>query len=92
MIDAQKAANYGLVNDVVELASLIETCKTIASKIARNSPTAIGFAIEAINAGFDDKTGFNAEVELFGKAFGTNDFKEGTTAFLEKRKPEFTGS
>jgi enoyl-CoA hydratase len=54
---------------------------------------AVGKAIKAINAGFkNDVNGFEVEIKAFGKCFGTDDFKEGTTAFLEKRKAAFSGS
>ncbi len=92
MIDAKDAEKWGLVNNVVASEDLIATCEKIASKIARNSPKAIGSAIVSINAqyrvGID---GFMTEITEFGKCFGTADFKEGTTAFMEKRKPVFTG-
>jgi enoyl-CoA hydratase len=92
MIDAATALQYGLVNHVVSQEQLIEKCEEIASKIVRNSPKAIGFAIQAVNASSDSSVdGFAEEVRLFGEAFGTGDFKEGTTAFLEKRKPNFKG-
>jgi len=92
MIDAATALQYGLVNHVVSQEQLIEKCEVIASKIVRNSPKAIGFAIQAVNASSDSSVdGFAEEVRLFGEAFGTGDFKEGTTAFLEKRKPNFKG-
>ena len=90
MINAEDALKWGLVNHVVEQDKLVETCKGIAAKILNNSPSAIGAAIRAVNAGFDyDKDGFRAEIEEFGKSFGTADFREGTTAFLNKQKPNF---
>lgn len=90
MIDAATAHSYGLVNHVVTQEELISTCEIIAGKIMRNSPVAIGAAIDAVNAGYiDGVDGYQAEIDCFGASFGTDDFKEGTTAFLEKRKAEF---
>ena len=92
MIDAETAKNYGLVNHVVPQAELLDFTKGITQKIMKNSPFAIGRAIKAINANYKDgKNGFETEIKNFGKCFGTADFKEGTTAFLEKRKANFTG-
>lgn len=92
MIGAEDAKAYGLVNHVVPQAELVDFCKGIASKIMKNSPVAISAAIKAINANFTDGVnGYEAEIKAFGEAFGTADFKEGTTAFLEKRKAEFSG-
>lgn len=92
MIDAATALNYGLVNHVVPQETLIEFTEKIASKIMRNSPRAITAAINAVNAGYKDGVnGFDAEISEFGNCFGTADFKEGTQAFLTKRKPVFTG-
>jgi enoyl-CoA hydratase len=93
MIDANTAKDYGLVNHVTTLEELLPLAEKIASKIMRNSSVAIGKAIKAINANYiDGKNGFKVEVKQFGKCFGTADFKEGTTAFLEKRKAVFPGN
>ena len=93
MIDANQALQYGLVNHVTTLEELIPFTEKIASKISRNSGVAIKAAIKAVNAGFmDGINGFDAEIESFGNCFGTDDFKEGTSAFLQKRKAEFLGS
>ena len=92
MITAEEAKAYGLVNHVVPQAELLDFCKGIAAKIMKNSPVAIGAAIKAINANYEDGVdGYQAEIKAFGEAFGTEDFKEGTMAFLEKRKAEFPG-
>jgi enoyl-CoA hydratase len=92
MINAEEAKAYGLVNHVVPQAELLDFTKGIAAKIMKNSSVAIGRAIEAINANYEDGVnGYNTEVVAFGESFGTGDFKEGTTAFLEKRKAEFPG-
>ena len=68
----------------------METCEKIAQSIISSSPMALHAAIKAVNAGFTPNTdGLAFEVEAFGTCFGTADFKEGTTAFLEKRKQNF---
>lgn len=90
MIKADEALTWGLVNYVVEPEELMAKVEEIANKILNNSPTAIASAIRSINANFEDGVnGYQTEIEEFGKCFGTEDFKEGTTAFLEKRKPNF---
>jgi len=92
MIDAQTALNYGLVNHVTTQEDLIPLAQKIATKIARNSSVAIGSAIKAVNANYKEGvSGFDIEIEEFGNCFGTEDFTEGTTAFLEKRKANFPG-
>lgn len=92
MISAEEAFRMGLVNHVVAQAELLGFTKSITAKIIRNSPFAIGRAIKAINANFKEGVnGYETEIRNFGKCFETEDFKEGTTAFLEKRKPSFTG-
>lgn len=92
MIDSNQALSYGLVNHVKSQEELLAFCYELAKKIMRNSPVAIGKAIKAVNAGFKEgKDGYAEEIEQFGKCFGTDDFSEGTTAFLEKRKAKFPG-
>ncbi len=92
MIDANQALNYGLVNHVVTLEELMPLCENIANKIMRNSLVAISKAINAVNANYKtDLDGYKVEIEGFGNCFGTADFIEGTTAFLEKRKADFPG-
>ncbi len=90
MISAEDALQSGLVNYVVSQEELLLLAEKIASKILRNSPLAIASAIKAVNANFKDGVnGFNVEIREFGNCFGTDDFEEGTTAFLEKRKANF---
>jgi enoyl-CoA hydratase len=92
MIDANTAHSYGLVNHVTIQDELLPLAEKIASKIMRNSSVAIKGAIKAINANYKDGVdGYKKEIKQFGKCFGTADFTEGTTAFLEKRKADFPG-
>ena len=90
MISSNEALKIGLVNHVVDQTELMPFCLKIAGKICKNSPNAIQNAINAINANYADGTdGFETEIEAFGNCFGTKEFIEGTSAFMEKRKPNF---
>lgn len=90
MINAEDALNWGLVNHVVAADELMTKAKEIAAKICANSGTAIASAIRSVNANYASGiNGYEVEIEEFGQCFGTEEFKEGTTAFLEKRKPNF---
>ncbi len=91
MIKADRAEAIGLANYVVSSEDLMEKCREIAKGIMKNSSKAIASAIIAVNANYTDGVdGFQKEVEEFGKCFGTDHFKEGTTAFMEKRKAVFS--
>ena len=90
MIGAEEGKEWGLVNYVVDQQELLPLCEKLAEKIIRNSSVAIAAAIKAINANYTNcVNGYSVEIEQFGVSFGTDDFNEGTSAFLEKRKPEF---
>lgn len=93
MIGADEAKTLGLVNYVESIENLIPKAKEILNLILTKSPIAISKVIAAVNSFYEpNKDGFNEEVHLFAQAFISNDKKEGTAAFLEKRKPVFKGS
>lgn len=92
LIDANEAKQLGLVNYVTTAETLIEETKKILGNINSKAPLAIAGCIKAANSVFDEtKDGYAIEIEEFGNAFATEDMKEGTAAFLEKRKANFTG-
>jgi enoyl-CoA hydratase len=91
-IDAQSALQLGLVNHVVEQAELLDYCKKMLSKIGSKSPSAVHKVLKCVSDFYrPNVNGMQREIYEFGSAFETPDFKEGTGAFLEKRKPNFRG-
>jgi enoyl-CoA hydratase len=93
MIDAQEAYRIGLVNEIVAATDLIPRAESILKKIASNAPIAVKLALEVANKGMDTSQGEGLllEASYFGLCAATEDKKEGTTAFLEKRAPQFRG-
>jgi len=98
MVDANEALQLGLVNHVTTSESLLERTKDILLVIQSKAPVAVGKIIECVNVAVvsdsaytNGKSGYDKEVEAFGDCFITEDMKEGTTAFLEKRKANFKG-
>ncbi|MEJ7766197.1 MAG: enoyl-CoA hydratase-related protein [Chitinophagaceae bacterium] len=92
MIDAATAFQFGLVNYITTVDELLNKCLTLLETINSKGPVALAKCIQAVNAGFDySKNGYDVEAINFGDCFKTQDMKEGTKAFLEKRKPVFEG-
>jgi enoyl-CoA hydratase/carnithine racemase len=93
MIGAEEAHRIGLVNEVVPADDLITRSEAILKQIFANAPLAVRFSIEAVNKGLETSQteGLSLEASLFGLCAGTDDRKEGTSAFLEKRAPAFHG-
>ena len=91
-IDAVKAEHIGLINHCCENRDqMMKMAIEIMNKIISNSPAALKLAIQTLQYDEASETGLNLESEMFARAVTTEDFKEGTTAFIEKRKPEFRG-
>jgi enoyl-CoA hydratase len=93
MISAQEAYRIGLVNEIVPTAGLIPRAEAILNEIAANAPIAVKYALDAVNNGMETSQdeGLALEASYFGLCAGTEDKKEGTSAFLEKRAPQFHG-
>jgi len=93
IIDAQEAYRIGLVNEVVPSAELIPRAEAVLDQINANAPLGVKFSIEAVNKGLDSNVseGLLIEASLFGICAGSEDKKEGTSAFLAKRAPQFLG-
>jgi len=93
MISAQEAYRIGLVNEVVPASNLIGRAEQILKQITANAPVSVQLSLEAVNKGMDtsQSEGFALEASYFGLCAATEDKKEGTSAFLEKRAPQFHG-
>jgi enoyl-CoA hydratase len=89
-ISASQAENLGLVNMVTDPQNLIKAAQDLLKPIMAKSPVAVANIIKCVNA-YESGNGWDKEIQLFGASFDTDDFKEGTSAFIEKRKPRFTG-
>jgi enoyl-CoA hydratase/carnithine racemase len=93
MIDAQEAYRIGLVNEVVPVAELISRAEAILNQIFKNAPIAVKYSLDAVNKGLETSVaeGLSLEASLFGICASTEDKKEGTQAFLQKRHANFKG-
>ena len=92
-VDAKEAHRIGLVDRVAAPAALLDEARAVAASIAKRGPVAVSLAKRAVHTGVEQpmKDGLETEATLFGKVYESADSKEGTSAFLEKRKPNFTG-
>ncbi|MGY3149676.1 enoyl-CoA hydratase/carnithine racemase [Bradyrhizobium sp. USDA 3397] len=93
LISAQEAYRIGLINEVVAAADLVARAEAILNEIAANAPIAVKYALDAVNKGMETSQdeGLALEAAYFGLCAGTEDKREGTSAFLEKRAPHFAG-
>ncbi|UCH10787.1 MAG: enoyl-CoA hydratase/isomerase family protein [Fidelibacterota bacterium] len=93
VLDATEALRVGLVNAVTTAEELLPTCIKIGEQIAGKAPRAVALTLEAVNRGLNMtlEEGLNLEAQLFALTFTTEDMQEGTRAFIDKRKPKFTG-
>jgi enoyl-CoA hydratase len=98
LVDAEEALRIGLVNIVTTPEELLRTCRKIGEQIAgkaprAKAPRAVALTLLAVNRGLNMtlEEGLNLEAQLFALTFTTEDMKEGTQAFIEKRAPKFTG-
>lgn len=91
MLGAEEALGFGLVSQIVTTENLMATAAEWAERLLKNAPNALSQALKAIEANYrTPEVGYALEQKLFGECFDTPDFKEGTTAFLEKRKADFS--
>ena len=92
MVSAAEAKELGLVNHVTTMEDLMGKCLEIMQKIVAKAPLAVGMIVDCVNAWYDkEEHGYQTEANSFSRCCGSADFKEGTSAFLEKRKPAFKG-
>jgi enoyl-CoA hydratase len=91
-IKADEALRLGLVNHVVPAAELLSYCQQLLTRILTKAPLALGLVIDCVNAAFDqERHGYQTEANAFSRCCGSEDFREGTRAFLEKRPATFKG-